>query len=241
MRTPIVIAAGIIMASAIIPHSAMAQGQSDDHRKDRHDNAKGQQNSNQEQQRRIAEERQRQTDYQRVLDQRVAAAQAQQAQLQAQHRNAQYAQQQAYVQGLREQRQRVTAERNYQNDPYVTTAPTYRYQVSGVTRQTNQYGADVLRSAVNNGYAQGVQAGRADRHDGRSSNYRATFAFGDANYGYAGQYVSQGDYNYYFRQGFQRGYTDGYASTTRYGSFNNGAGSMLASVLTGILGLTNLR
>jgi hypothetical protein len=240
MRSPIAIAAGLIMASAIIPHAGMAQGKSAEHRNDNHDKQHGRQNSEQEQQRRIAEERQRQADYQRVLDQRLAAAQAQQVQLQAARRNAAYAQQQAYLQSLREQRQRLAAQRNYQNDPYIVAAPTYSYRVSGVQRQTNQYGADVLRGAVNNGYSQGVQAGRADRQDGRASNYRATLAYEDANYGYAGQYVSQSDYNYYFRQGFKRGYADGYASTSQYGSYNNGTGSILGSLLTSILGLTNL-
>jgi hypothetical protein len=238
---PIAIAAGLIIASAIIPQAGQAQDKRDDHGKGRHDpQQQGRQPSDEERQRRIGEERQRQSDYQRVLDQRVAAAQAQQAQLQAQRRNAQYAQQQAYIASLQAQRQRIAAERNYQTDPYFTTATAYRYRVSGVSRETNQYGVEVLRSAVNNGYTQGVQAGRADRQDGRRSNYRATFAYQDANYGYAGQYVAQSDYNYYFRQGFQRGYEDGYASTSRYGSFNNGTGSILSSLLTSILGLTDI-
>ena len=257
MRKHLVVAAGLIVAGATISHSALAQdkhegrGKSEQHTNDPHNNnnrnnengdprrqAQQQQVSQQEQQRRIGEEQRRQGDYQRALDMRMREAQAHQAQLQAERRNAQYAQQQAYYANLQAQRARMAQQRNYQNDPYYTTAHTYRYRVAGVNRQTNQYGADVLRSAVNNGYSQGVQAGRADRQDGRGANYSANFAYRDANYGYNGQYVAQSDYNYYFRQGFQRGYNDGYASTTRYGSYNNGTGSILGSLLTSILGFT---
>jgi hypothetical protein len=234
MRSPIAIAAGLIMASAIIPHSGAAQGRGEK----RGGPPPGRQIPEQERQRRIVEEQQRQADYQRVLDQRMIAAQAQQAQLQAARRNAQYAQQQAYYNSLRAQRQRLTVVRNYQTEPYFITAHAYRYGYSGVTRETNQYGVDVLRAAVNNGYTQGVLAGRADRQDGRPSNYRLTFAYEDANYGYLGQYIPQSDYNYYFRQGFLRGYDDGYLATSHYGSFNNGAGVVLAALLATILGLT---
>jgi hypothetical protein len=195
----------------------------------------------QDQQRRIDEERRRQSDYQRVLDQRMRAAQAQQAQLQSQQRNAQYAAQQRYLANLQAQRQQLQAQRNYNNDPYITNPYSYSYRVGNTVRQTNQYGADVLKQAVNYGYDQGVQAGRADHQDRRPSSYRNAFGYQDANYGYSGQYVAQSDYNYYFREGFRRGYTDGYGSTSQYGSFNNGSGSILGNVLTSILGLTNLR
>ncbi len=236
MRSPTAIAAGLIMASAIIPHSGTAQGRGEQ----RGNPPQGRQIPEQERQGRIVEEQQRQADYQRVLDQRMIAAQAQQAQLQAARRNAQFAQQQAYYNSLRDQRQRITIVRNYQTEPYFNTAHAFRYGYAGVLRQTNQYGVDVLTAAVNNGYTQGVLAGRADRLDGQPSNYHATFAYEDANYGYLGQYIPQSDYNYYFRQGFLRGYEDGYASSSNYGSFNNGTGVVLAALLAAILGLTAL-
>ena len=195
----------------------------------------------QQQQQRIDEDRRRQSDYQRVLDERTRAAQAQQAQLQQQNRNAAYQAQQRYLANLQAQRERVQAERAYNTDPYYNNPPAYGYRVGNTVRQTNQYGVNVLKQAVNYGYDQGVQAGRADRQDRRPSSYRNSFGYQDANYGYTGQYVAQSDYNYYFRQGFRRGYTDGYGSTSQYGSFNNGTGSILGNVLTSILGLTNLR
>jgi hypothetical protein len=130
---------------------------------------------------------------------------------------------------------------NYANDPYIRTAPSYRYAYSGYTRETNQYGADVLRQAVNYGYQEGVRFGQADRQDGLPADYRNSFAYQDANYGYSGYYVDQADYNYYFRQGFQRGYSDGYYSRSQYGTALNGSPSILATLLSSILGLTSLR
>jgi hypothetical protein len=194
----------------------------------------------QEQQRRIAEERSRQQDYRNKLDGQIRAAQARQSQIQAQHHAAELAQQQQYLAALQRQRQQIAAERDYSHDPYITTVPAYRYRFNGAVRETNQYGADVLRQAVNNGYQEGYNQGVADRRDHLRSNYTNSFAYQDANYGYNGAYVPQGDYNYYFRQGFQRGYSDGYASQSRYGSFSNGTASILGSVLTTILGFTSI-
>jgi flagellar biosynthesis/type III secretory pathway protein FliH len=38
--------------------------------------------------------------------------------------------------------------------------------------ETNEYGADLLRQAVNNGYQEGFRAGEADRQDRWHSDYR---------------------------------------------------------------------
>ncbi|MEO7455236.1 MAG: hypothetical protein ABIY52_03185 [Gemmatimonadaceae bacterium] len=251
MKRPIAsMATGLMLAITLVSSTAMAQGHGkgrEKHEEKREDKREAKQQerndrrvSQQEQERRIAEERARQASYQRALDQRVRLAQAQQAALQTQRRNAQLAYQQQYLANLQAQRQRVAAQRNYNTDPYYTTAPQYRYRVNNVTRTTNSYGADVLKQAVNYGYDQGVQAGRADKQDGRSSSYRTAFAYQDANYGYNGQYVSQSDYNYYFREGFRRGYGDGYASTSQYGSVTNTGGSILGTVLSSILGLVSV-
>lgn len=211
-------------------------------RGEEHPNPPGRQVSAQEQQRRIAEEQQRQQNYQRTLDAQLRAAQARTAQIQAQQRaTAQLAAQQRYVQELQAQQARLRAQRDYARDPYVTTAPSYRYRLNGVTRETNQYGADALRAAVNNGYSVGYQQGQADRADGASSNYRRSFAYQDANYGYNGSYVAQSDYNAYFREGFRRGYSDGYAHQSQYGTVSNGSASILSNILSGILGLTSIR
>ena len=215
-----------------------------DHERDRNQQPSryGQGVSQDEQQRRIQEEQQRQRDYQSRLDAQMRAAQAQQARLQADREHeAQVQANQRYMDALRAQRSQARAQRRYDQDPYINSPMTYRYRYGNVARETNQYGVDVLRQAVNNGYAQGYQQGEADRADGLRSNYTRSFAYQDANVGYNGAYIPQGDYNYYFRQGFQRGYQDGYARQSRYGSYNNGTGSVLGNILNGILGLTQIR
>jgi hypothetical protein len=187
-------------------------------------------------------EQQRAAQYRLRLDQQVRLGQQRSAQLQQQKHLAQYRAQQQYIAQLRAQQLRLQTARNYSNDPYVRAVPTYRYAYSGYNRETNQYGADVLRHAVNDGYQEGVRFGQADRLDGLSPNFQNNYAYQDANYGYAGNYVDQSDYNYYFRQGFQRGYTDGYYSRSQYGTTSsNGSSSILGNLLTTILGLISLR
>ena len=229
-----------IMGAAALSFVVASAGAQPGRGRGRQDEHHGRAVSQQEQQQRIAEEQQRQRDYQNRLNAQIQAAQAQQARLQAQRHAAAVAQNQRYLEQLRRQQSEVQAPRDPRRDPYVTSPYSYRYRLNGTSRQTNQYGADLLRQSVNNGYAEGYQQGQADRADGQSSNYRRSFAYQDANYGYTGAYVPQSDYNYYFRQGFQRGYQDGYAHQSRYGSFSNGSGSVLSNILNGILGLTQI-
>jgi flagellar biosynthesis/type III secretory pathway protein FliH len=124
---------------------------------------------------------------------------------------------------------------------YFNTAPNYRYQRGGSYYETNQYGANLLRQAVNYGYEQGYRSGQADRQDRWNSNYQDSYAYQDANYGYSGYYVDRDDYNYYFREGFRRGYEDGYDSRSQYGRYSSGRYSILGAVLSGILNLESLR
>jgi hypothetical protein len=146
-----------------------------------------------------------------------------------------------YAARLQEQQRRLQAARDYSRDPYISSPLSYRYNLGGTSRLTNQYGADVLKQAVNYGYQEGIQAGRADRQDNWQPSYQNSPAYRDANYGYEGNYVSQSDYNYYFRQGFRRGYDDGYYSRSQYGTSSNGTASILSSLLSSILGLQSLR
>ena len=99
----------------------------------------------------------------------------------------------------------------------------------------------MLREGVNNGYQQGFLAGRADRQDGWRPDYQNSFAYQDANYGYGGYYVSQDDYNYYFRQGFQRGYSDGYYGRYRYGRRSHGKYTILGAIVGSILDMQSLQ
>jgi hypothetical protein len=149
---------------------------------------------------------------------------------------AQYRFQQQYWEGERQQQMRFRDDRHdYNNDPYFYTAADYRYNRGGQYYETNQYGANVLREAVNNGYQEGFLAGQADRQDGWRSDYLDSNVYQDANYGYDGYYVAQDDYNYYFREGFSRGYEDGYSGRFRYGRHSSGRYTILGAVLGSIL------
>jgi len=188
------------------------------------------------------QQQQRVTQYREHLDQSQARAQQQTAELQRQNRPSQYRFQEDYLERVRRQQEgyRNDRDHDYNRDPYYYTAPTYRYNRSGSYYETNQYGADLLRQSVNNGYQEGFHAGQADQQDHWRSNYQASYAYQDANYGYSGYYLAQEDYNYYFRQGFQRGYQDGYSSRYQYGRYDNGSYSVLGAVLSKILNLQDL-
>ncbi|MGD0920435.1 MAG: hypothetical protein ABSA70_01565 [Terriglobia bacterium] len=155
---------------------------------------------------------------------------------------AQYRYQQQYSENLRQQQMRLQDDRHdYNNDPYFYTAPNYRYYRGGRYYETNQYGANLLREAVNYGYEQGFLAGQADREDRWRSNYQDSYAYQDANYGYGGYYVPQGEYNYYFRQGFRRGYQDGYYGRYQYGRYAGGRYTILGAIVGSILDMQALR
>jgi hypothetical protein len=155
---------------------------------------------------------------------------------------AQYRYQQEYYNRLRLQRDRLAAQRyDYYRDPYFYTPASYRYSYGGNAFQTNRYGADLLRQALNYGYSEGVRAGRADRLDRWRADYRDSYVYQDANYGYNGYYVSRSDYNHYFREGFQRGYDDGYYGRDQYGRHaDDGTGVLLQTVLALLLNLQPL-
>jgi hypothetical protein len=197
----------------------------------------------QQQQTRISQQQQQLTQYRTHLDQQQLLGEQQSAELQRQNRSAQYTFQQAYVARLSQQQVVLRSQNNYDynGDPYFYTPASYSYSRAGRSYETNQYGVDLLRQAVNYGYQEGWRAGQADRQDRWGSNYRDSYAYRDANYGYGGFYVDRDTYNGYFREGFRRGYEDGYSSGNRYGRYSNGHGSMADNVLTVILNLRSLR
>ena len=101
----------------------------------------------------------------------------------------------------------------------------YRVYRNGSYYNTDYRGAELLKQAVNEGYRQGFRAGRSDLDGRRRSSYSNSNIYQSGTYGYQ-SYVNQGQYQYYFRQGFQRGYQDG--ANSRYrdqydnGQYNNG-------------------
>jgi hypothetical protein len=164
------------------------------------------------QQQLIAEQQRRVSEYRQHLDQQQLLAQQYAARLQRQNRMANYRFQQDYLARLRQQQLALQGSHNYDNDPYFYTPSSYRYSRGGSYYETNEYGANMLRRAINDGYSEGYRAGQADREDRWASDYRSSYAYQDANYGYDGYYVNQAEYNYYFREGFNRGCQDGYSS-----------------------------
>lgn len=95
----------------------------------------------------------------------------------------------------------------------------------------------MLRDAINYGYEEGFRAGQADREDGWGYDYRNSYGYQDASYGYNAYYVDSGEYNYYFREGFRRGYDDGYYSRSQYGRYYGGKYTILGTVAGAILDL----
>jgi hypothetical protein len=164
--------------------------------------------------------------YDQQWQQQDRLAQWREQQLQQQRRQSHLRFQQQYQERLRQDRINLQNARSYEY-----SAPSYRYSRNGRNYQTNQYGMDMLRQGVNYGYQEGVRAGQADREDRARFSYRDSYAYQDASYGYDGYHVDLNEYRYYFRQGFNRGYQDGYYSRSRYGSNSNGAVSLLGNIL----------
>lgn len=141
---------------------------------------------------------------------------------------------QLYQQRLLQEQRRWMTYRHH--DRFHSTPFSQRYRFDGRYWNTNQYGMEMLRDAANRGYAEGIRAGRADRYDGWRSDYRASWAYREASYGYNGRYIDRDHYRHYFREGFRRGYEDGYHGRSRYGRRDNGQYLMIAAILAAILG-----
>jgi hypothetical protein len=156
-------------------------------------------------------------------------------------RDANYRYQQRYLDRLREQRLYLARDYDYDGDPYFYTPPSYRYSRQGRYYEVNEYAVDMLQRAVKYGYTEGVLVGQADREDGWGRDYRDSWAYQDANYGYTGYYTSQSEYNYYFREGFRRGYSDGLHGRYEYGSGSNDSFAIHDDVLSLIISLEPLR
>lgn len=126
---------------------------------------------------------------------------------------------------------------SYTYNPGVTTG-YYRIYRNGSYYNTDYRGYEMLRSAVNNGYQQGYIEGERDRMQGKRFNYADEDAYRYGNYGY-NSYVDSGQYQYYFRQGFSRGYQDGYYSRMQYGYRSGNSAYILGSILNTIVNLAN--
>jgi hypothetical protein len=152
--------------------------------------------------------------------------------LQQQRRINQWRFEQQYWERLRQDRIRLQSFSYYDYGD-----PIYSYSRNGSYYNLNQYGADLLQRAINDGYEEGFRAGQADRQDGWQFDPENCDAFQDATYGYDGYYVDVNEYQYYFREGFRRGYDDGYYGRSQYGTYSGGKYAILGDVLRVILDL----
>lgn len=181
------------------------------------------------------------TQYRQHLEQRQPVYQQNWAQLQQEKRNSQLAYQRQYAAQIQQQRRRYANTRNFRNDRFFRTPFDRRYSFGGTYYETNRYGVSMLQQAIEYGYSEGYRAGVADRMDRWRSDYERSVVYQDAIYGYNGYYVPQDSYSYYFREGFRRGYEDGFNGRFQYGRRIHGRFSILGGVLAGILTFEMLR
>lgn len=189
----------------------------------------------------LQQERQRQAQYDIALQNQQKVLERRAANIRQQNRSAQYRFQQQYLDRLRQQHNGLRQHRDHDDDAFFFSAPSYRYKRAGRYYDVNQYAAALLQDAVNFGYEEGFHAGAADREDGWRYECEASYVYQDANYGYEGLYVSADEYHYYFRQGFRRGYEDGYYGRHRYGIETDGTLRVMTDVLRLIIDLKVLR
>ena len=134
----------------------------------------------------------------------------------------------------------------YNGNANANTNRNNRYRVyrNGSYYNTDNRGAELLRQAVNSGYRQGFEAARNDRDRNRRGSYSNSNVYQSGSYGYE-SYVNRSQYQYYFRQGFERGYQDGsntryqndYDGDYQYGSNNGGTLNILGTILSQILNI----
>jgi hypothetical protein len=239
----VMVAAGIgavaLLGLSVSTYAAPQRGQSkqEQQKNQQAQKKQDQARAKQHQQALVDQQQQRLTEYRDHLYQQQRLAQAQSAQLQQQRRQAQYTVQQQYAARLHQQE--MTARRqapgSYGRNRSFSTPASVRYSRGGQFYETNQYGVNLLRQAVNYGYDQGYRTGLADQRDHSTFNIEGSFAYQDGNYGYSGFYVDRDDYNHYFREGFHRGYEDGYGGHHQYGTYVSGRGTILGAVLGTIL------
>lgn len=189
----------------------------------------------------ITQQRQRQNEYDLYLQNQQRELERRSMNLQRQHREAQYRYHRDYLDRLRDQRTRIGGHHDFDHDPFFSAAPSYRYRRSGHWYDVNEYAAALLQDAVSYGYEEGYRAGAADRADGWRYECEISYVYQDANYGFEGLYVSADEYHYYFRQGFRRGYEDGYYGRHRYGIEHDGSVRIMTDVLRLIIDLRVLR
>ena len=81
----------------------------------------------------------------------------------------------------------------------------------------SDYRYNIYQDAFNRGYQQGLQTGSSDSNRGQSYNPQRSRYYKNADYGYNSSYGgNKGQYKQYYRDGFLRGYREGYQRYDRY-------------------------
>ena len=169
-----------------------------------------------------------------------AKAEQERARLQAQ-REAEWARRNR---GMVVRRNNGTGYYTLQTSATVTPAGRYRVNRDGRWYNTDERGADMLRQAINEGYRQGFNAGRTDYGSHRRASWSNSNVYRTGTHGYQNG-VDRAQYQYYFRQGFQRGYQDGsnskyqngYTGEYQYGTYDNGTPNILSTILNQLLNI----
>jgi len=236
-----VAAVSVLGMVAVLGTSEIANAQGnrrgDDRRNDRR--------NDQKQDRRIEQEHEKiKRQNAKIEEQRIRAEQKRQAEWARQN-------QRQRAQDDRNRRIRSGNDRSNGNGYYngnanANTNRDRRYRVyrNGSYYNTDHRGAELLRQAVNAGYQQGFEAARNDRNRNRRGSYSNSSVYQSGTYGYQ-SHVTRSQYQYYFRQGFERGYQDGsntryqndYDGQYEYGYNNNGSMSILGTILSQILNI----
>ncbi len=147
---------------------------------------------------------------------------------------------------IRANRRTGTGYYTLQTGGNITPPGRYRVNRDGRWYNTDERGAELLRNAVNEGYRQGFIAGRQNMTNNRRGSWSTSNVYRSGNMGYQAS-VDRGQYQYYFQQGFQRGYQDGSnrqymndrSDRFQYGTYDNGQPSILSTILNQVLNIQN--
>lgn len=99
---------------------------------------------------------------------------------------------------------------------------------------TNGRGADLLRHAITEGYRQGHAEGTVANQAGERLDWTRSDVYKNGSYGYQ-DLVDRGQYKYYFREGFELGFQDGYNRRSDYGFNDRGKLKVMVSVVNDLL------
>lgn len=179
----------------------------------------------------------------RKAEKQARKMEQQRAQMEAQ-RQAEWRRRNARFANARSGNDRSNGQGFYNGNANANTNRDGRYRVyrNGSYYNTTGQGVELLRQAVNEGYRQGFEAGRNDRNSRRRGDWSNSNVYRTGTIGYQSQ-VDRNQYQYYFRQGFQRGYQDGtnsqyavdYDGNYQYGTRQGGTMNILSSILGSIL------